>query len=276
MGKFTVPCTILKQHKRSIYLFSMNTKKLLQLAYVLPKSHDNPEQIQRSLDSTKVKLIGEYVQEQNCYLPNNLVLNLDKSVKYVSKGTCSGELKFPSDKGNYGYVLDGQHRLQGFRHSNGTHFDLPVVAFINLPKDQAYKVFADINSLQTKVNQVLLQLLQYEIQDIGKAETMLAVSIVHDLNNDSDSPLKGKIKVYPDDKKTWIRAPSLARFLTPIVGPGGVLQGVPKSKTTKVLKNYFKALRSEYEGAVGKQQKLRAYQGNGHRDIMRTFPKRVP
>ncbi len=251
MTKLSVPCAVLKQHKRSIYLFSMNSKKLLELAYVLPKSRDNPEEIQRGLDAGRVKRIGEYVQKQTCYLPNNIVLNLDRSVKYVARGRRTGELVFPRDRGNFGYVLDGQHRLQGFKHSNGIHFDLPVVAFIALPKDEAYKVFADINSLQTKVNEVLLQLLRYEIQDIGKAETMLAVSITYDLNNDADSVLKGRIKVFPDDKKTWIKAPTLARFLTPIVGPGGALQGLSKPKATRVLKNYFKALRAEYQKAWG-------------------------
>jgi len=251
MARLFVQCTVLKQHKRSIYLFSMNSKKLLELAYVLPKSRDNPKEIQRGLDAGRVKRIGEYVQKQKCYLPNNVVLNLEKSVKFVAKGKRAGELVFPRDKGNFGYVLDGQHRLQGFKHSNGVHFDLPVVAFINLPKEEAYKVFADINSLQTKVNEVLLQLLRYEIQDIGRAESMQAVSIAHDLNNDSDSVLKGKIKVFPDDKKTWIKAPSLARFLTPIIRPGGALQGLSRSKATRVLKNYFKALRTEYQNAWG-------------------------
>lgn len=254
MAKFVVPCNVLKQHNRSIYLFTMNSKKLLEIAYVLPKSRDKPAEIQRTLDASRLKAIGEYVQKKNCYLPNNIVLNLDKSVTFAAGGKRTGELIFPNDTGNFGYVLDGQHRLYGFKHANGVHFDLPVVAFINLPKDKAYKIFADINSLQTKVNEVLLQLLQYEIQDIGKAETMIAVSVAHDLNDHTDSPLQGKIKVYPDDKKTWIRAPSLARFLTPIVGPGGVLQvstSFPQEKATRILKNYFNAVKAEYPEAWG-------------------------
>jgi hypothetical protein len=117
--------------------------------------------------------------------------------------------------------------------------------------EEAYKVFANINSLQTKVNEVLLQLLRYEIQDIGKAESMLAVSIVHDLNNDSDSVFREKIKVFPDDKNTWIKAPSFARFLKKFVAPGGLLQAVPRRQASSILKNYFRAIKAENPRAWG-------------------------
>jgi DGQHR domain-containing protein len=251
MTKVLVHCSVLRQHKRSLYLFSMNSKKLLDLTYVLPKSRDDPQQIQRSLDEGRVKRIGDYVQEPNCFLPNSIVLNLDKTVKFRAKGKSGGDLVFPQKKGKFGYILDGQHRLYGFKHSGHVQFDLPVVAFIAAPRDVAYKVFADINSLQSKVNEVLLQLLRYEIRDLGKTETVLSVSIVHDLNNELDSVLKGKIKVYPDDKKTWVNGPRLAKFLKPIVGPGGVLQGMPEKKATKVLKNYLRAIKGEYAVAWG-------------------------
>jgi DGQHR domain-containing protein len=234
----------------------MNSRKLLELTYVLPKSRDDPAQIQRSLDDTRIKNIGQYVQRQNSFLPNNIVLNLSKEVRYTPKGDLGGgELIFPAEKGKYGYILDGQHRLYGFKHSNGTHFDLPVAAFINAPKDVAYKVFADINSLQSKVNEVLLQLLRYEIQDI-EAENLTSVAIVHDLNNDADSVLKGRIKVYPQDRRTWIKAPTLVKFVTSIIGPGGALQGLTKEKQKEILMSYFKALKNEYPFAWGNRNYL--------------------
>lgn len=100
----------------------------------------------------------------------------------------------------------------GFEKAEGVEFDLPVVALIDAPKDVAYKIFADINSLQVKVTQVLLQLLKFEIGEL-EIDSKTASSIVYSLEKDSDSVLKEKIKVYPEDKKRWVSAPSLTKWI---------------------------------------------------------------
>lgn len=246
MTQIKIPCFVTNQKDILLYTFVMNSKKLREITYVLPRSRDNPEQIQRALDQKRVLQIGEYVKKENSYLPNNIVLNLGPEV-YFEKSDIPdrGFLVFPGEKGKLGYILDGQHRLKGFEHSGGVEFDLPVTAFINAPKEIAYKTFADINSLQEKVKEVLLQLLKHEIGEY-KPEEDLAISIVHELNDDKDSVFYGRIKVYPEDKKTWILAPTFGNYIGALVKPGGSLQGKSKMAVKTILKNYFKAFKEEF------------------------------
>lgn len=244
-----VPVQILNQKGHSLYMFAMNSALLRDISYVVPKSRDDPQEIQRGLDDARLRDIGKYVKLENSLFPNNIVLNLSNEVQFVAGATPSeGTLVFPSKDKKVGYILDGQHRLYGFKHSGGVEFDLPVVALKDVDPNLAYKIFADINSKQQKVSPVLLELLLHEIGDLAEEED-LAVRIVHRLNNDADSVLKEKIRVYPEDKKTWLKAPGLVQLLQPIVGVGGPLQGMPESRQTTILKNYFRAFSELYSEA---------------------------
>jgi len=252
MTTLEVPSFVLRQHDTDLYMFTINSKDLLDIVYVLPRSRDNPTEIQRGLDQTRIGKIGYYIRSRkDTFFPNSIVLNLSSEVKFEPvKNKNFGKIIFPSSKGKFGYILDGQHRLYGFQHSEGVHFDLPIVAFIDIDRKTAYKVFADINSLQTKVNDVLLQLLRFEIADLDP-DRERAVQIVHRLN--THSVLKSRIREYPEDKGTWIKAPTLSRFIKQIIGPGGPLQGLDVERQVQILTNYFQAMKQEYPAAWGSE-----------------------
>lgn len=245
-----VPARALEQKGTKLYMFSMNSQTLRHIAYVFPKSRDNPQMIQRKLEESRLRNIGDFIKKEDSLFPNNIVLNLSGDVTFVpSDDPRLGTLVFPSQESKVGYILDGQHRLYGFGYSGGIEFDLPVVALLNAPHRVAYKIFADINSKQEKVTNVLLQLLYKEIGELEKGAAEIAVPVVHDLNNDTDSVLQGKIKIFPEDKGTWITAPTLSQFITPIVGIGAPLQSHTRNEQTTILKNYFKAFKQSYPEA---------------------------
>jgi len=202
-------------------------------------------------------------------------LNLEPSVKFHEdpKNPNEGVLVFPETKGKekLGYILDGQHRLFGFEKSGGIEFDLPVTALINAPKDVAYKIFADINSLQVKVTQVLLQLLKFEIGEL-EIDRNIAASIVYSMDRDADSVLKGKIKVYPEDKKRWISAPSLTKWLLDIVGTGKPLDGKRELEQRTIIKNYFEAFKEEYPTEWDDQKNYVLTKAQGIELICALFP----
>jgi len=63
-------------------------------------------------------------------------------------------IRFPDEGGKFAYILDGQHRLAGFKYSDGVAFDLPVIAIHNADDALRGKIFADINSKQERVSNV--------------------------------------------------------------------------------------------------------------------------
>jgi len=70
-------------------------------------------------------------------------------------------LTFPSDSGDYAFVVDGQHRIFSFRDeyrqlSKTEVFELPVVCFHNATKEVMGATFVSINVNQKPVNRDLL------------------------------------------------------------------------------------------------------------------------
>jgi DGQHR domain-containing protein len=134
---------------------------------VTPRSHDDLDEIQRILDKKRAKEIGEYIKEANSLLPNSIVVSLTAEVFIQSSGMDGIKvIRFPNDEGKYAYILDGQHRLEGFKHSDGIEFDLPVVAIYNADDTLRGKIFADINSKQERVSDMHLLSLYYQIKEL--------------------------------------------------------------------------------------------------------------
>ena len=95
-------------------------------------------------------------------------------------------IRFPNDEGKYAYILDGQHRLEGFKHSDGIEFDLPVVAIYNADDTLRGKIFADINSKQERVSDMHLLSLYYQIKELP-ADDSSVMDVLNQLNTDTDS-----------------------------------------------------------------------------------------
>src|SRR6266404_1343375 len=215
MAQLTINAIRLKQHGHQLYLFSMNSSTLKKLCYVTPRSKNDPKEIQRLFDDGRAKEIGEYIKAETAMLPNAVVISLNKEVGITKTGSDNGmTITFPAEQGKFGYILDGQHRLGGFDHSDGVEFDLPVVAVYDASEDVRGKIFADINSKQVKVSEVLLLELNYQIRELPTEEAA-TMDVVHRLADDPDSPLHGKIKTNEDEKGCWVTNKHMKQCLAP-------------------------------------------------------------
>ena len=176
-------------------------------------------------------------------------MSLTKEAEIRETGT-PGEvtITFPSDHGKYAYILDGQHRLAGFEHSDGIEFGLPVVALYNASDDLRGKVFADINSKQVEVPAVQLLGLYYQIKALP-VEQAATMEVVERLAKDYDLPLAGKIKLLVDDKGTWVTNKLMVQVLAPYLENGGSLYGKSSASKTLILKEYFKGVRDTWPDA---------------------------
>ena len=251
MAKFTVNAKKMKQHSHDLYLFSMSSELLNELCYVTPRSKNDPKEIQRLLDKKRAKDIGEYIKTETALLPNAIVISLSSQVSISPSGHPDEvSIQFPDTEGKYAYVLDGQHRLAGFAHSDGIQFDLPVVALYNANEHLRGRIFADINSKQVKVSDTHLLEIYYQIRELP-AEESATMDIVHRLAQDDDSPLKGKIKVMDDERGSWVTNSNMKKLLAPHTESGGVLHGKPPAVQTQIIKEYLKGVKAVWPEAWG-------------------------
>lgn len=115
----------------------MNAMELQPLCYVEPATRDNTKGLQRVTEASRLKEIAEYLNSgERAILPNNIILNLKQDVIIEENGDGTVMLVFPEDEGDFGFVVDGQHRLFSFaddyREMPSTSvFELPVVALHN-------------------------------------------------------------------------------------------------------------------------------------------------
>ncbi len=65
MAEIRISATILKQKDKALYLFKMNSTLLNRVAYVTPRSKENPDELQRVYSESRAKEIGAWLQEEN-------------------------------------------------------------------------------------------------------------------------------------------------------------------------------------------------------------------
>jgi DGQHR domain-containing protein len=272
MAELAIDAIVLKQHGRELYVFGMNSKQLREICYVTPRSAEEPEEVQRIIDYRRARQIGEYVTQASALLPNSIVISLGEEVRVELTGTPSGRtLIFPNSSGKFAYVLDGQHRLEGFKHSDGVEFDLPVVAIHNADDALRGKIFADINSKQERVSDVHLLALYYQIKDLPVDETAV-MDVVTKLNVDADSPLKGRIQMMTTEKHRWLKNTALKKYLAPHLTTGGVLAHKTVAEKTIIFKQYFAAIQGLWPSAWGNLKEYSLCKPIGFEILIGAFP----
>ncbi len=272
MAEFSVEAIVLNPKGHELYCFGMNTSRLNQICYVTPRSHDDPDEIQRIIRPGRAKEIGEYIQQANSLLPNSVVVSLTEDVTISSGGSATSKvLNFPDVEGKFAYILDGQHRLEGFKYSEGVEFDLPVVALYNADEALRAKIFADINSKQQRVNDVHLLALYYQIRDLPQ-DISAVMDMITRLNGDADSPLMGRVQTLDDDKNWWVKNTTLKQYLSPILASGGVLAAKNVAQQTEIMKAYLGGITELWPEAWGDEKDYLLCRATGMQIIFGIFP----
>lgn len=163
---------------------------------------------QRTLDDKRADDIGSFIDSTEATFPNAIIVgaNIDKNgnlieeqtVRWkIEEGACGYELVIPSRE-KVATIIDGQHRLAGFPHSNRKTMPLLCSVFLDLPAPYYAYIFATININQKKVDKSLAyDLYGFKLEDEPKQKwspEKLAVYIARRMNA-HHSFLKGKIKL---------------------------------------------------------------------------------
>lgn len=208
-----VPAVRGKMGGHTYYSFSVEPEKLLKISYVLHRNKANINMMptyQRLIKKSRLKSVEDFIENENGYFPNSIVISIDaKNCQFDHadtqvKSTISdvGILHLPK-KYKSAYIIDGQHRLYGY--SNTTYKDkntIPVVAFVNLSREEQVKLFMQINENQKAVSKDLKETLKADLlwtsDRFDEQIDALTSRIAINLGENRNSPLFGKISIGQD------------------------------------------------------------------------------
>lgn len=165
---------------------------------------------QRLIKKSRLKSVEDFIENDNGYFPNSIVISIDaKNCQFDHadtqvKSTISdvGILHLPK-KYKSAFIIDGQHRLYGY--SNTSYKDkntIPVVAFVNLSREEQVKLFMQINENQKAVSKDLKETLKADLlwtsERYDEQMDALTSRIAIHLGENRNSPLYGKISIGQD------------------------------------------------------------------------------
>lgn len=269
-----VPAIRTRMGKHTCYTFSVRPDYLLKISYVSHRAKGKAAEIdtyQRMVNRSRLKQIREYISQEGIF-PTNIVVNLDGrrhrfDPKEKPTGTQGGEYGILRLRPSYGeaWVIDGQHRLLAYAdHPFANRSFVHVLAFERLSPSKQAQLFIDINHEQKSVKRSLLQELYAELNwdadDQEKRVSAVVSKAIQILDDDADSPIRGRV-LLADDRRSAIRCISLSALFGSLLQPGifivkkdveyGPLWGGTNertmARTVAVVKSWLAAIRTGNE-----------------------------
>lgn len=215
-----LPAIAVDQPIGKFFICAISAENLMKFAYSIPATMKREDGIfsnifgnQRKKKPSRLKDIGEYIDEEDSTFPNTIILSAnyeedgtyedDESLRWhaVRKDDGSYILYIPTDK-RLASIIDGQHRVEGFSHikkSERLNMELPCAVYINLPREYQAKIFATININQKRVDKSLAyQLFGYDLNTSDSDKwppDMLGVYMARIFEGREKSPFKGHVKM---------------------------------------------------------------------------------
>ena len=217
-----IPAVRGKMGSHTYYSFSIEPEKLLKIGYVLHRTKANKNMLptyQRIIKRSRLKSVHEFI-ENGGYFPNSIIISLDSGKKgrglqferastQVNSAIADvGVLHLPK-KYRSAFIIDGQHRLYGYSHSEFKRTNsIPVVAFVDMDQNEQVKLFMDINKNQKAVPKNLRNTLDADLLWTSESFTdqvkALKAKLSLELGENRDSPLYDRVMI-GENKKTKLR-----------------------------------------------------------------------
>lgn len=211
-----IPAIEGKMGGHTYYSFSIEPEKLLKIGYVLHRNEANRNMMptyQRLIKKKRLVEVKNFIKNGG-YFPNSLIISIDTTGKGVQfdraatqvDGAISkiGILHLPQ-KYRSAYIIDGQHRLYGYSDSEyAIKNSIPVVAFVDLERENQVKLFMEINENQKAVSKNLRNTLNSDMlwasNDWNERRQALRLNIAQCLGEELTSPLYGRIIIGENEK----------------------------------------------------------------------------
>lgn len=194
-----------------IYVAKIAPELLLKMSTVDRRrilENDEALGIQRDLRPEKVAQIKKYLSTINATFPNSIIVN---TTSEFVKSELDNILELEVSDSTF-TIIDGQHRLEGFRDNDVPNFELIVAIFKDLNIGQQAEIFSTINSQQTKVDPS--HNLSLELDSNVYTPIKMMIEIAQSFNFDTESPWYNNIRLLGSGTKGLI---SLSAFVRPLL-----------------------------------------------------------
>lgn len=200
------------------YSFSIEPERLLKIGYVLHRNEANKNMMptyQRLIKKKRLNEVQKFVNDGG-YFPNSIIISIDSNGRGLRfdpsptkvDGCISklGVLYLPK-RYRSAYIIDGQHRLYGYSDSDyASKNTIPVVAFVDLDRNEQIKLFMDINENQKSVPKTLRVTLNsdmlWESDDYNNRRLALRSKIAQMLGEEETSPLLNRAVIGEDESSS--------------------------------------------------------------------------
>lgn len=200
------------------YSFSIEPDRLLKLGYVLHRSKSIRvlPTYQRLIKKPRLSSIRKFINNGG-YFPNSIVINIEslgKNLRFdpaanaiAGSQTKAGVLHLPARYRSL-YVIDGQHRLYGYSESDfAENNSIPVVAFVDLERDEQLRLFMEINENQKAVSKNLKHTLdadlKWDSKNLNDRSEGIKKQLAQELGEDISSPLYNRVLVGEDQRTEY-------------------------------------------------------------------------
>ncbi len=205
-----------KMGGKTYYSFSIELDKLLKIGYILHRTDANKNDMptyQRLVKKQRLSQIEKFINDGG-YFPNSVIISIDtngkgldfklSSLQDINSISKLGLLTLPQ-KYKSVYIIDGQHRLYGYANTTYKETNtIPVVAFLDLEKNEQIKLFMEINENQKSVSKNLRTTLNADLlwdsDNPTERNTALFSRIAQELGENTDSPLFDRIIIGENNK----------------------------------------------------------------------------
>ena len=212
-----IPAIRGKMGSKTYYSFSIEPDKLLKIGYVLHRNKANKKMMptyQRVIKKSRLKAISSFIQDEGGFFPNSVIISLQAKAREVRfepantqvKGAISrvGILSIPQ-KYRSAYIIDGQHRLYGYANTQYSKSNsIPVVAFLNLEREEQVNLFMQINENQKAVPKTLRETLNSDLlwtsENLLERRKAFCSRISIYLGEEADSPFYDYISLGEDNR----------------------------------------------------------------------------
>jgi DGQHR domain-containing protein len=179
---FSIPVLRVSQPIGSFFIGVIDCKRLCEITdfdvrrLIKERDFEKYLGIQRPLDKSRVKEIREYVGTSDACFPTGVILSVRAECAKYDEQSRSLELSNHIDTEDpdrtilyrqIAKVIDGQHRIEGLKESEGIQFDINISIFVDIDVAQEGYIFSTVNLAQTKVNRSLA----YDLYDLAKAKS---------------------------------------------------------------------------------------------------------
>ncbi|WP_165448700.1 DGQHR domain-containing protein [Rhizobium leguminosarum] len=268
----TAPAARIRQGDLTLYSTALNVRNLSRDGFysveTLDPKSEHDKGYQRLLNRGRARKLADYIvkgqETRDAFLPTSVFLATDKSLPFDES---SNTITIDLDLVGAFNVVDGQHRLEGLKlaaekDKRVLDFELSVNIAVNLPNIHQMCHFLIVNTTQKSVDKSVEQRIIARLTDaldvedipslpkwilntVEKGEIEKAVRYIDYLDDQGDSPWKGKIHKANDEPGTGLInqssfAKAVVKYVLTANNPVTAIRDFDKEK--RIFLNYWKAL----------------------------------